>query len=87
MPTLTTDTGAMLTIGATYEMANQRSISAATFHRDYGSTHYVTFLGPAYGMGPVVMLSGKSQTFVTDPGRCGDEFNADWVKRFYGVTA
>lgn len=41
----------------------------------------VTFHGSAYG-GPVVMVAGGHQTFVTDPGRFG-EFGEEWVRRFF----
>jgi len=40
----------------------------------------IEFVGSTYG-GPVVMILGDVQTFVTDPGRFG-EFGPDWVRRF-----
>lgn len=44
----------------------------------------VTFVGSCYGApGPVVMCLGQTQTFVTDPGRYGDTFGEDWVRRFF----
>jgi hypothetical protein len=43
----------------------------------------VSFVGYPAG-GPVVMLSGDSQTFVTDPGRFG-KFGPDWVRRFFAA--
>lgn len=43
----------------------------------------VVFIGSTYG-GPVVMRTGRVETFVTDPGRFG-EFGTDWVRRFLGV--
>lgn len=43
--------------------------------------HDVTFVGSNYG-GPVVMVWGGVQYFVTDPDRFGD-FGEEWVRRFY----
>ena len=45
---------------------------------------FVNFIGSRYG-GPVVMLTGTAQTFVTDPGRFGafGEDGEEWVRRFF----
>lgn len=53
-----------------------------------GVRHDVAFNGNTYGApGPVVMLWGSAQEFVTEPGRFGERFNEDWVRRFYGANA
>lgn len=41
----------------------------------------ITFVGSTYG-GPVVMVVGDRQTFVTDPSRFGP-FGAQWVRNFF----
>lgn len=46
--------------------------------------HAVEFVGSTYG-GPVVMISGGVQTFVTDPDRFG-EFGEQWVRAFFAAA-
>lgn len=41
----------------------------------------VEFISSVYG-GPVVIRTGKVETFVTDPGRFG-EFGEAWARRFF----
>ena len=45
------------------------------------ATDTVTFVGDIYG-GPVVLVSGNAQTFVTDPARFGT-FGPSWVRAFF----
>jgi hypothetical protein len=49
------------------------------------SADIVIFHGNMYGTpGPVVMETPNgSQTFVTNPGRCGPKLNEKWVRAFF----
>lgn len=61
-------------------IAGQFSVSADV-HYPGEEARLVTFVGSVYG-GPVVMQTGRVETFVTDPARFG-EFGEDWVRRFF----
>jgi hypothetical protein len=65
----------MQTIRKTQGIAGQVSYSVDT---DAGT---ITFVGSEVYGGPVVMITGKLQTFVTDPGRFGN-FGKEWIERF-----
>lgn len=63
-------------------VAGQVGFDVVTDHDGEQST--LGFVGnTAGGPGPVVMiLPSGYQTFVNDPGRFGETFGQDWVKRF-----
>lgn len=63
-------------------IASQRSY-VATVQHDGEPAESLTFVGPTTGYGPVVMVTGAGQTFVTDPSRLGP-FGPTWVRRFFG---
>lgn len=67
-------------IRETAGIAGQLAVSARVGYPDE-SPRDVEFIGSHYG-GPVLMLTGAVETFVTEPGRFG-EFGTDWVRRFF----
>jgi hypothetical protein len=74
----------VLKIGRDKTFAALRSI-AATIQYAGEPAKRVEFVGPNKrigGSGPVVMIMGGYQTFVTDPSRFGD-FGPAWVRRFF----
>jgi hypothetical protein len=45
----------------------------------------VAFSGSIYGSpGPIVMITDRGQTFVSDPERFGARFDRAWVLAFFG---
>lgn len=67
-------------------VAGQVAITVGVDHGpDFGGIDDVTFVGSAFGTpGPIVLVSHAfGQTFVTNPGRFGETFGEDWVRRFY----
>lgn len=51
---------------------------------EVGYSTDVTFVGSTYGApGPVVVIGGGAQTFVSEPGRFGETFDPEWIRRFY----
>lgn len=53
----------------------------ATVQYEGEDQRVVSFVGSQFG-GPVVMLTGNDQTFVTNPGRFGT-FSEAWVRNFF----
>lgn len=45
----------------------------------------VDFIGPVYGATMILMLleGWREEIRVTDPGRFGDTFDVEWVRRFF----
>ena len=64
-------------------IAGQVSYTARVSYSDEAASE-VTFVGSTYG-GPVVMVTERAETFVTDPGRFG-KFGESWVRRFFGES-
>ena len=65
-------------------IAGQITYSAVVEYPGEGC-HGVAFVGSTYGApGPVVMVTeAHTQTFVVNPGRFGDTFGPEWVRRFF----
>ena len=61
-------------------VAGQFAVTATVEYPDE-PRRTVEFVGDVYG-GPVLMRTGQVETFVTDPGRFGEKFGPDWVRRF-----
>lgn len=71
----------ILKISRGTSFAGQRSITVTVQYAGEEPKR-VEFVGPTSGAGPVVMVTGKHQTFVTDPSRFG-AFGQSWVRRFF----
>jgi hypothetical protein len=66
-------------------VAGQVAYRAYVRYPDCGGEEIVQFVGSVYG-GPVVLVVGNHQMFVTDPGRFGPRLTPQWVRRFFHTT-
>lgn len=63
-------------------VAGQIAVSALVTYPDEVPAP-LTFVGSVYG-GPVTLIDQRGfQYNVSDPGRFGDTFGVEWVKRFF----
>jgi hypothetical protein len=70
-------------IKVSHGVAGQLSASATVTYEGEEPSE-ITFVGSHFG-GPVVMVSGGHQTFVTDPQRFGafEKDPKEWVRHFF----
>lgn len=75
--------------GVAGQVAYSVDVTTSTYPHDEDAGETVTdesqlvLVGSVYGSpGPVVMVTGPVQVFVTDPSRFGDTFDRAWAYRF-----